>query len=190
MNNKLKIQILDVELEISNKFLSGTKIYMNHAATANAVKQYVKKRFPSVVVSVNSSTFAGGNSVDIYLSDKYGRPVYDEIAREIKTFGDLFVYGKFDGMNDIYEYYNSSFQVGEYTIDAGVKYLHVNNRPRHGSVESTLQSLIAMTQTNDYVFGQVSLQEAIGHCRRFGIKQDTIDKSLKMYSQLTETIAQ
>jgi hypothetical protein len=68
------------------------------------VKQYVKKKYPNVVVSSSSSSFSMGNSVSIYLSDEYGNGVDESIVKDVNQFGSQFVYGKFNGMIDMYEH--------------------------------------------------------------------------------------
>lgn len=183
MSNKVTIHIAGLDITVAEKFVSGNTIRMNHVAAANAVKQYVKARFPEVVVSAKSDSFSMGNSVDVYLSDEFGQPVDREISKDVQAFGDLFVYGKFDGMTDMYEYTRKDFAVGSYVIDPSVKYLTVQNRAQHGSVADTVRMLIDMTTTERYNFGMISLEEAIIQARRFGASQANIDKAMKIYSK-------
>ena len=69
------------------------------------------------VDSVKSKTFAGGDSVDIRITD--APPAVNRATREIATRHEL---GHFDGMEDIYHYRPD---------DSGrprAKYVHVNNQ--------------------------------------------------------------
>ena len=184
MNKKIKIQLSGREFQISDKFVNGNVIRMNHVAAANIVKQYVKQVYPNVAVSAKSDCFSMGNSVDVYLSDKYGQPVSKEIAKDVQSFGDQFVYGKFDGMTDMYEYTRGNFMAGSYEIDPSVKYLTVQNRAQHGSVADTVRMLVDMTTTERYNFGMISLEEAVVQCRRFGASQANIDKALALYNEV------
>ena len=183
MNKKIKIQLSGREFQISDKFVNGNVIRMNHVAAANIVKQYVKQVYPNVVVSAKSDSFSMGNSVDVYLSNNYGQPVNPLIAKDVQAFGDQFVYGKFDGMTDMYEYTRGNFVAGEYEIDPGVKYLTVQNRAQYGSVADAVRMLVDMTTTERYNFGMISLEDAILQSRRFGVDQKTLDKAVALYEE-------
>jgi hypothetical protein len=190
MSKKIKFVLSGIEFQLDEKFLKTKDYYgnpikptikMNHVAAANVVKQYVKKKYPEVVVSAKSSSFSGGNSVDIYLSDKFGNGVDESIAKDVDRFGSQFEYGKFDGMTDMYEYTNDGVSSDNGThIDAGVKYLHVSNRPQHGSVPSVVEMIRKMTTTTEYVFGKLSLEEAIKKAKYFGATDNNIGKALQL----------
>lgn len=187
MNKKIKFQLAGIEFQLSDKFVNGNVIRMSHVAAANVIKQYVKQTYPNVNVSAKSDSFSMGNSVDVYLSDKYGQPVSKEIAKDIQSFGDQFVYGKFDGMTDMYEYTGKNFLAGGYEIDPSVKYLTVQNRAQHGSVADTVRMLVDMTTTERYNFGMISLEEAKAQCLRFGSGQANLDKALVLYNELQDS---
>lgn len=123
---------------------SGKYLYISHVAAGSLVKQYVKKKFPNVVCKVSSQSFSGGNSLDVYIHDKMGRPVEKSIFEQINGFANLWEYGKFNGMYDIYEDYESSGATSDNgtEIEAGVKYVHVNNRARWGTMEAILFEVI------------------------------------------------
>ena len=187
MNKKIKFQLAGIEFQLSDKFVNGNVIRMSHVAAANVIKQYVKQTYPNVNVSAKSDSFSMGNSVDVYLSDKYGQPVSKEIAKDVQSFGDQFVYGKFDGMTDMYEYTGKNFLAGGYEIDPSVKYLTVQNRAQHGSVADTVRMLVDMTTTERYNFGMISLEEAKVQCLRFGSGQANLDKALVLYNELQDS---
>ena len=180
MNKKINITIAGIRFQVSEKFVNGSTIRMNHVAAANLVKQYVKARYPQITVSSKSDSFSMGNSVDVYLSDAMGQPVDGAIAKDVQAFGDQFVYGRFDGMTDMYEYTRGDFAIDGYTIDPGVKYLTVQNRAQHGSLPDTVRMLVDMTTTERYNFGQVDLETAIRHAKRFGASDVNIQKAIQL----------
>ena len=191
MSKKFKFQLNGMTFELPNKHLqttnwSGEKlekpiIRMNQTATAAVVKQYVKKKYPEVVVSATSDSFSMGNSVTIYISDERGNEVDSNIISDVQAFGDQFVYGKFNGMIDMYENYSKENATDSGTqIDAGTKYLHVQNRPKFCSVPDIARMLREMTQTENYVFGKISLEKAIEQVKGYKATETNINKALKL----------
>jgi hypothetical protein len=108
------------------------------------VRQFAKKFFPQYVVKVSSDSFANGNSLDVYVSTPTGGQVNEVDFKQISSFANLWEYGKFNGMYDIYEDYEKSGVITDNgnEVEAGVKYVHVNNHSRFGSVEYILNEVI------------------------------------------------
>ena len=101
---------------------SGEKyIYINAPIAGSLVKQFVKMNYSGVMCSVKSDSFSGGNSLRINLYTKMGAPVDSQIAYEVEKFANLWEYGKWNGMYDIYEDYENSGSV------CGFTWLNVNN---------------------------------------------------------------
>lgn len=79
------------------------KFYSTASEAASIIRQIFKNNFPSQKVSVTSSKFAGGDSVDIYPDDPRGW-----ISQEAKDFAlgieKNFRAGEFDGMTDSFDY--------------------------------------------------------------------------------------
>ena len=191
MNKKFKFQLNGMTFELPNKHLqttnwSGEKlekpiIRMNQTATAAVLKQYVQKKYPEVVVSATSDSFSMGNSVTIYISDEYGNEVDNSIISDVNNFGRQFVYGYFDGMTDMYEHVSKDNQTDSGTqIDAGTKYLHVQNSPKFCSVPDIVKMLRDMTTTEKYVYGKISLEKAIENIRSYKATESNINKALKL----------
>jgi hypothetical protein len=187
---KFKFELEGIMFELPIKFLKKvdykgnplpkSKIEIDHVAGASVVKQYVKKRYPEVVVSSKSDSFSMGNSVNIYVSDELGNPIDTSIVKDINRFGSQFEYGKFNGMIDMYEHSDLEISTDNGTvIDAGVKYFHCNNRPKFGTVADTVRMLCDY-QAGKYVGGARNLAESIKEILRYGITQSTIDKALKL----------
>ena len=148
-NEKIKIQIQNEIYELSQKAIKiwgggKTRIYVSHADAGSLVRQFAKKFFPQYVVKVSSSSFANGNSLDVYVCTKLGGEVPQQDFEQIKNFANMWEYGRFDGMYDIYEDYESSGAVTDkgMVVEAGVKYVHIYNRPRFGTVEAILNEVI------------------------------------------------
>ena len=156
MSKKFKFKLNGMEFSLPIKHLKTTdwngnptkpEISINHSAGSNLLKQYVKAKYPNVVVSVSSSTFSMGNSVDVYISDEVGNEVDKSIIEDVKSFGDTFVYGKFNGMIDMYESKESgAVSESGTTITGNIKYLSVNNRPKFCSLPDVVRMLREMTQ--------------------------------------------
>lgn len=70
------------------------------ANCASAIREELKKEFPSVKFSVKSSNFSGGDSVRISWEN-------GPTTLEVSSITSKYQYGRFDGMTDMYEYSNS-----------------------------------------------------------------------------------
>ena len=188
---KFKFQLNGMTFELPTKHIQTTTwngeklekpiIRMNQTATAAVCKQYVKKMYPQVTVSVSSDSFSMGNSVSIYISDEKGNEVDNNIISDVQAFGSQFVYGKFNGMEDMYEHHSKEMETDSGTqIDAGTKFLHVQNRPKHASLPDVVRMLCEMTTTENYVFGKLSITEAVKKAKDFGANENNINKALKL----------
>lgn len=189
MSKKFKFKLDGMEFSLPSKHLRLTdwngnpiqpEISINHSAASNLLKQYVKKKFPNVVVSVSSSSFAGGNSCDVYISDEVGNGVDKSIIEDVKSWGDQFVYGKFNGMIDMYESKESG-RVTENgtTMTGNLKYLSVNNRPKFCSVPDIVQMIKGM-MGGQYVYGPISLEKAIENITEYGATTNNINKAIAL----------
>jgi len=78
-------------------------------------KQLKTKGIPA---RVRSENFAGGNSVDVFIED-----AAPERLAEVKAIVEPFQYGRFDGMQDLYEYTNTRKD-----LPAQVKYVMIHNQ--------------------------------------------------------------
>jgi hypothetical protein len=100
----------------------------SEAAAAKMIKQELKKLFPLVKFSVKSSSYAGGNSVDVQWENG---PTYDTIERVTGKYQ----YGNFDGMTDSYEYSNRRKDIPQ------AKYVQVSRRVTKDIQEQVFQYL-------------------------------------------------
>ena len=70
-----------------------------HALAAKAIRKELKKN--GIKAKVRSSSFVGGNAVDIDLID-----VMPAVRKKVEEFAREFEYGSFNSMEDIYEHNN------------------------------------------------------------------------------------
>jgi len=191
MSKKFKFQLNGMTFELPMKHVQTKDYYgkeiqptirMNQAATAAVVKQYVKKMYPEVVVSATSSSFSMGNSVSVYISDEVGNEVNKSIISDVDSFGQQFVYGKFNGMIDMYEFRDGTAEATDSgtKMEAGTKFLSVQNRPKFCSVPDICRMLREMTQTENYVFGKISVEKAIEQIKGYGASDNNINKALAL----------
>lgn len=188
---KIKVIVSGMEFNISSDAIRSTDywgkplekpyIYGGPKVGGEFVKQFVKKKFPNVECSVKSEHFANGNSLHVNLWYYDGRPVEESIYSEVNAFAHLFEYGKYDGMHDIYESYESSGLSSDNgtKVEAGVKYVSVENRPNHNSVAHYVEVLKGMMK-GEYVFGPVSKEEAIKRASKWGYKGNNFEKALSL----------
>jgi hypothetical protein len=87
-----------------------------HSQVAASIRKHLKEKYPKHLKSVTSSSFAGGNAVDVNLED-----LPPKLYEEIGTFCNQFQYGHFDGMYDSYEYSNNRQDIPQ------VKYVQLHN---------------------------------------------------------------
>ena len=142
MTKKIRIQLSGVTFELPSNSLRVDKwdntqyIYMSAKNSASLIKQYVKKTFPGVKVWSSSDVYSGGSSVRVNVCNSDGSPLSLPIFGQISSFGRSFQAGKFDGMTDCYEYYDT-----EVRTDSGTQlkyfpsYVFVENKAPWDSVE-------------------------------------------------------
>ena len=202
MSNKVQFQLQGETYSLPVKHLETTYyngglrekpiLRINQAAAANIIKQYVKKTFPQATVYTGSDSYSMGNSVNVYLTDERGNPMPKEVLNDVKDFAEQFVYGSFNGMIDMYEMKEGGrvSDNGAFDIEMGVKYMFVNDRPKHATLPDVYRMLSNMTSEDcTYIFGQVDLETAIGHAMRFGATKRNCEKAIAMMIEDKEAVA-
>jgi hypothetical protein len=189
MKTKIKFVLEGIKFELPNDCLRKTDwsgnsiepyIYLRAKHVASIMKQYVKGKYPSVVCSVSSDVYSGGDSVDVYLSDERGNPIDETIVKDVNRFSTNFEEGRFDGMIDMYEYREDNMVTDNGTkISGGTKYVFVNNRPKFGTVPDVVR-MITDYQAGKYIGGVRDLAGSIKEVMGYGITQSTVDKALKL----------
>jgi hypothetical protein len=156
-----------------------TYIYGRGPIAGSMVKQYVKSKYPTIECSVKSSSFANGNSLDVYISNPNGSAVPESIYTDVSAFANSFEYGRYNGMEEYYEYYDESGLKSDMgtPIDAGVKYVSVSNKPAFGSVGDCVRMLNDM-MSGKYVWGPITLEKAIEKILDYKVPQSNINKAM------------
>jgi len=189
MSKQFQFQLKGITFKLPIKYLVTTDyqgntvkpfIKMNQVASASVVKQYVKKMYPQVVVSSTSSTFANGNSCDVYISTEKGGEVDEEIIRDVEKFSAPFKSGYYNSYDESYEYKDKGCTDNGTTLDNQTKWLSVCNRPKFVSAPDVYRMLIEMTQTTTYVFGMVSMEKAQRIIEGYGATDSNMNKALKL----------
>lgn len=139
---KIKINYLNQEFLLPENALQkdsydGTPyIYMGAKHSASVIKQYVKKKYPSIKVWATSDVYSGGSSTRINICNTDGSSVSSEINDDVNSFANSLKGGKFDGMYDIYEYREDKVETKNGTpMKYFPSYIFVDNRAKWGSVE-------------------------------------------------------
>ena len=148
----LKISIGGTIYQINEKAFRNTGwnkepippyFYVSYVAAGQLVKQFVKNNYPNVVCRVKGDSFAGGNSMHVNVCMPDGSPISDADYQAINGFAHLFEYGRYDGMHDMYESYEKSgLRTDSGTeLQAGVKYVGVDNKPAWDTPQYVLDSI-------------------------------------------------
>jgi hypothetical protein len=185
--SKINLEINGIKFNLSSDCLRKTTwngepitpyIYLRAKHVASLIKQYVKIKYPQIECSAKSQVYSGGDSVDVYLSTPNGYEVSEEIYKDVDRFGDIFQEGRFDGMQDMYEYSNITKTTDNGTrIDGGSKYVFVNNRAQFGTVADVCR-MIRDYQAGNYIGGARDLAGSIKEILKYGIPQKNVDKAL------------
>jgi len=93
----------------------------SHANVAKIIRQKLKHKYPAVKFTVRSESFSGGNAVSINWENG---PTVDQIENIV----NVYQYGYFNGMEDVYEYsHKKSIDENGKIVDMpGVKYVQTN----------------------------------------------------------------
>jgi len=143
-------------------------------------KQWMKVKFPDMLVWGKSETFAGGCSSDLYAcyADgselEYGTDDY----KEISSFCNMFKGGYYDGMHDIYEYGDNGTTDNGTELEFGAKYVSFNGKAPYGTWPEAKRSLKAM-MAGEYVWGVLTLEKAIEKLRGYSYTENVIQKALQ-----------
>jgi len=191
MKNKMKFNYAGMVCEVPSNCLITTNywgepietpyIRIGRKEVASISKQFVKKNFPNLLVWASSETFANGNSVSVYVCNADGSDL-DFDSKEWKSiagFVNSLSGGKYNGMEDIYEYGEGNVTENGTKIESYAKYVSCNNAAPHGSWPSAIKTLKGLI-AGEYVFGVLSLEKAIEKAKGYGYSESNIEKALKL----------
>jgi hypothetical protein len=190
MKSKIKFVWLGVNFELPSECLR-TKSYWGDTLENPYIsigrkevpllfKQYVKAKYPDLLVWGKSQTFAGGSSSDLYACYANGDEIsYDsELYRDLNSFSDAMKGGHYDGMHDIYEYGEPGQTDNGTKLEFNSKYVHFNPKAPFASWPDVKRMLIDM-QAGKYVWGVLSLEDAIKKVKTYSVKDSDIEKALR-----------
>jgi hypothetical protein len=190
MKSKMKFTWLGVNFELPNECLRTTSYWGEPLATPSIsigrkevpllFKQYVKAKYPDLLVWGKSQTFSGGSSSDLYACFPNGDEIsYDSpIYTDLNSFANMMQGGRYNGMEDIYEYGESGKTDKGTTLDFNSKYVHFQPKAPFASWPDVKRMLIDM-QEGKYVWGKITLEQAIAKCKSYKCKDTDIQKALQ-----------
>ena len=142
-------------------------------------KQWMKVKYPNMLVWGKSETFANGCSSSLYAcypngdAIEYGTKEYYDIA----SFCNMFKGGHYDGMHDCYEYAEPGKTDNGTTLEFGSKYVSFEGKAPYGTWPEAKRSLKAM-MAGEYVWGVLSLEKAIEKLKGYSYTESVIEKAV------------
>ena len=162
------------------KTLDNPYISIGRKECPAIAKQFMKAKYPQLLVWGSSETFANGNSASIYVCNADGTDldVASKEWNEINTFVRQMSGGRYDGWSESYEYGEPGKSDNGTKLDFGTKYLHIENKAPFGTWPDVVRMLKAMV-AGEYVWGPISLDKAIEKVRDYNVTEPTIKKALE-----------
>ena len=163
------------------KKLDNPYIYIGRKECPLIAKQFMKAKYPHLLVWGKSETFANGNSASVYVCNADGSDLDlgSKEWSEINSFIRQMSGGKYDGWSESYEYGEPGKSDNGTKLDFGTKYLHIENKAPFGSWPDVVRMLKAM-MVGEYVWGPISLEKAIEKVRDYKVTEPTIKKALEL----------
>ena len=190
MKNTTKFDYLGIRFELpvnclrthsySGTPLSNPIISIGRKEVPLMFKQWMKVKFPDMLVWGKSETFAGGCSSDLYACYADGSELEwgSNEYKEISSFCNMFKGGHYDGMHDIYEYGDNGKTDNGTELEFGAKYVSFNGKAPYGTWPEAKRSLKAM-MAGEYVWGVLTLEKAIEKLRGYSYTENVIEKALQ-----------
>jgi hypothetical protein len=164
-----------------NKPLENPYISIGRKECPAIAKQFMKAKYPHLLVWGKSETFANGNSASVYVCNADGSDLdmSSKEWNEINSFVRQMCGGRYDGWSESYEYGEPGKSDNGTKLDFGTKYLHVENKAPFGTWPDVVRMLKGM-MAGEYVWGPVSLEKAIEKVRDYKVTEPTIKKALEL----------
>ena len=187
--NTTKFMLMGITYELPSTCLRTTN-YWGEARTNPIItigrkevplmfKQFMKVKYPNMLVWGKSSTFANGSSSDLYACNadgselEYGTKEYYDIA----SFCNMFKGGHYDGMHDCYEYAENGKSDNGTELEFNAKYVSFNGKAPFGTWPEAKRSLRDMLD-GKYVWGVLTLEKAIEKLKGYSYTEATIAKAV------------
>ena len=187
--NTIKFNLLGITYELPSACLRTTN-YWGEARTNPVItigrkevplmfKQFMKVKYPNMLVWGKSSTFANGSSSDLYACNADGSELEwsSEEYKDISSFCNMFKGGHYDGMHDCYEYAENGKSDNGTELEFGSKYVSFEGKAPYGTWPEAKRSLKAM-MAGEYVWGVLSLEKAIEKLKGYSYTESVIEKAV------------
>lgn len=187
--NTMKFNLLGITYELPSACLRTTN-YWGEARTNPTItigrkevplmfKQFMKVKYPNMLVWGKSSTFANGSSSDLYacMADGSELEWSSEEYKDISSFCNMFKGGHYDGMHDCYEYAENGKSDNGTELEFNAKYVSFNGKAPFGTWPEAKRSLRDMLD-GKYVWGVLTLEKAIEKLKGYSYTEATIAKAV------------
>ena len=163
------------------KTLDNPYIYIGRKECPAIAKQFMKAKYPHLLVWGSSETFANGNSATVNVCNADGSDLEytSKEWNEINSFVRQMCGGRYDGWSESYEYGEPGKSDNGTKLDFGTKYLHIENKAPFGSWPDVVRMLRGMI-AGEYVWGPLTLEKAIEKVRDYKVTEPTIKKALEL----------
>ena len=185
----IKFNLLGITYELPSACLRTTN-YWGEARTNPVItigrkevplmfKQFMKVKYPNMLVWGKSSTFANGSSSDLYACNADGSELEwsSEEYKDISSFCNMFKGGHYDGMHDCYEYAENGKSDNGTELEFNSKYVSFNGKAPFGTWPEAKRSLRDMLD-GKYVWGVLTLEKAIEKLKGYSYTEATIAKAV------------
>ena len=187
--NTTKFMLMGITYELPTTCLRTTN-YWGEARTNPIItigrkevplmfKQFMKVKYPNMLVWGKSSTFANGSSSDLYACNADGSELEwsSEEYKDISSFCNMFKGGHYDGMHDCYEYAENGKSDNGTELEFNSKYVSFNGKAPFGTWPEAKRSLRDMLD-GKYVWGVLTLEKAIEKLKGYSYTEATIAKAV------------
>ena len=186
----MKFQWCGIQFELPNNCLitknywgeplQNPKVRIGRKEVPLMFKQYVKAKYPELLVWGKSETFANGSSASLYVCNADGTELgySSPISNDLSKFANALQGGRYDGMHDIYEDAENGRTDNGTEIEFYCKYVHYDSKAPFGSWPDVRRMLIDMME-GKYVWGKLDLQQSIEKVKSYKVTDSTIQKALQ-----------
>lgn len=117
------------------KNLEGQPAWRTMRGVGQVVRQFMKQTFPKIKFQISTDRFSGGDAVTVYLNPI--NTTKEEFEQVRESLDAVFSDGKFNSMEDIYEYKPGKAIIHDPVtgIEFNTKYMHVQHKPKYGTKE-------------------------------------------------------
>ena len=185
----IKFNLLGITYELPSACLRTTN-YWGEARTNPIItigrkevplmfKQFMKVKYPNMLVWGKSSTFANGSSSDLYACNADGSELEwsSKEYKDISSFCNMFKGGHYDGMHDCYEYAENGKSDNGTELEFSSKYVSFEGKAPYGTWPEALRSLKGML-AGEYVWGVLTVEKAIEKLKGYSYTEATIAKAV------------